>query len=175
MTIITIYYNISTGKTLEKDSRIRLLIVDDNKEICTVLSMYLAEDKSFIVDVAGTGQEALALYDIAPHDIIVTDLNMPGMTGIELIKNIKKRDDIVEFIIITGYASVDTAIEAVRVGAFDYVVKPFKFDELAIVIRNARDKVILRKTNMDLVNKLKEIYREIDRYSKIKQKLQPLD
>jgi DNA-binding NtrC family response regulator len=95
---------------------------------------------------------------------------MPGMTGIELIKKIKEREDIVEFIIITGYASIDTAVEAVRVGAFDYVVKPFKFDELKIVIKNAKDKVNLKKTNEDLVKKLHDLHREIDTYSKAKQK-----
>ncbi len=162
-------------KIMKKDDRVRLLIVDDEKEMRTVLSMFLAEDGGFIVDAVGSGEEALQMHDSAPYDIVVTDLNMPGMTGIELIKKIKGREGIVEFIIITGYASIDTAVEAVRVGAFDYVVKPFKFEELRIVIKNAKDKVILRKTNKDLVTKLKDVYKEIERYGKTKQKLQSLD
>jgi two-component system response regulator PilR (NtrC family) len=153
---------------MKKDNKIRMLIVDDDKEIRNILSIFLAEDGGSVVDTAGTGEEAFSKHVNEPYDIVVTDINMPGMTGIELIKRIRRREDTVEFIIITGYASVDTAIEAVRVGAFDYVVKPFKFDELKIVINNAKDKVILRKTNKELVKKLKDVYKEIDRYSKIK-------
>jgi len=160
---------------MKKDHKIRLLIVDDDKEIRNILSIFLAEGGEFIIDTAGTGEEAFSKHINASYDIVVTDINMPGMNGIELIKQIRKREDTVEFIIITGYASVDTAIDAVRLGAFDYVVKPFKFDELKIVINNAKDKVILRKTNRELVNKLKDVYKEIDRYSKIKIDNQTLD
>jgi two-component system response regulator PilR (NtrC family) len=153
---------------MKKDNKIKILIVDDDKEIRNILSLFLAEDSELLIETAGTGEEAFLKHVDTPYDIVITDINMPGMTGIELIKKIKTRDDIVEFIIITGYASVDTAVEAVRIGAFDYVVKPFKFDELKIVINNAKDKVVLRKTNKELVKKLKDVYREIDRYSRIK-------
>jgi DNA-binding NtrC family response regulator len=153
---------------MKKDTKIRILIVDDDKDIRNILSIYLGEGTDSIIETAGTGEEAFLKYVDAPYDIVLTDIKMPGMTGIELIKKLKMRDDTVEFIIITGYASVDTAIEAVKVGAFDYVVKPFKFDELKIVVNNAKDKVILRKTNRELVKKLKDVYKEIDRYSKVK-------
>jgi two-component system, NtrC family, response regulator PilR len=155
---------------MKQDGRTRLLIVDDDKEILSVLSLYLEEEADFVIDTAGTGKEALAKNSADPFDIIVTDLKMPGMTGIELIKEIKKEESIMEFIIITAYASVDTAIEAVKLGAFDYVVKPFKFEELRIVIRNAKDKVDLKRTNETLLRKLQDIHREIDIYSKAKQK-----
>ncbi len=160
---------------MKKDNKIRILIVDDDKEIRNVLSLFLAEDSDIFIETAGTGEEAFSKHVDSPYDVVITDINMPGMTGIELVKKLKMREDIVEFIIITGYASVDTAVEAVRIGAFDYVVKPFKFDELKIVINNAKDKVVLRKTNKELVKKLKDVYREIDRYSKIKIDNQSLD
>ena len=118
---------------MKEDGKTRLLIVDDDKEILSVLSLYLEEDAGFAIDTASTGKEALAKNSAAPYDIIVTDLKMPGMGGIELIKEVKREKNIMEFIIITAYASVDTAIEAVKLGAFDYVVKPFKFEELRIV------------------------------------------
>jgi two-component system response regulator PilR (NtrC family) len=155
---------------MKEDGKTRLLIVDDDKEILSVLSLYLEEDADFAIDTASTEKEALAKNSAAPYDIIVTDLKMPGMGGIELIKEIKREENILEFIIITAYASVDTAIEAVKLGAFDYVVKPFKFDELRIVIKNAKDKVDLKKTNEALLRKLQDIHREIDIYSKAKQK-----
>jgi DNA-binding NtrC family response regulator len=160
---------------MKKDNKIRMLIVDDDKEIRNILSIFLSEDEGCIIDTAGTGEEALSKHINSPYDIVITDINMPGISGFDLIKKIKGREDIVEFIIITGYASVDTAIDAVRIGAFDYVVKPFKFDELKIVINNAKDKVVLRKTNKELVKKLKDIYKEIDKYSKIKIDNQSLD
>jgi DNA-binding NtrC family response regulator len=160
---------------MKNDNKIRMIIVDDDKEIRNILSIFLAEDGRSVIDTAGTGEEAFSKYVDAPYDIVITDINMPGMNGIDLIRKIKRREDTVEFIIMTGYASVDTAIDAVRVGAFDYVLKPFKFDELKIVINNAKDKVILRKTNKELVKKLKDIYKEIDKYSKIKIDNQSLD
>ncbi len=155
---------------MKQTDKTRLLIVDDDREIRSVLSLYLEEDTDLVIDTAGSGEEALARNGTSPYDIIVTDLKMPGMGGIELIKEIKKQERITEFIIITGYASVDTAIEAVKVGAFDYVVKPFKFDELQIMINNAKDKVNLKKANEDLMKKLQDLHREIDIYSKAKQK-----
>ena len=144
--------------------------MDDDREIRSVLSLYLEDDKDLVVDTAGSGEEALAKNGASPYDIIVTDLKMPGMGGIELIKEIRKQEKITEFIIITGYASVDTAIEAVKLGAFDYVVKPFKLDELQIMINNAKDKVNLKKANEHLMKKLEDLHREIDVYSRAKQK-----
>jgi two-component system, NtrC family, response regulator PilR len=155
---------------MKQGGKTRLLIVDDDREVCSVLSLYLEEDADFLIDTAGTAKEALAKNSAEPYDIIVTDLKMPGMGGIELIKEIKKEKNIMEFIIVTAYASVDTAIEAVKLGAFDYVVKPFKFDELRIVIKNAKDKVDLKKTNEVLLRKLEDLHREIDTYSKVKQR-----
>ena len=99
-----------------------------------------------------------------PFDLIITDLNMPGMTGIELIKEMGRNEDSTEFIIITGYASLDTAIEAVKAGAFDYIVKPFRIEELRVVIKNVRDKIALKKANKQLFDKLKSFYFELSRY-----------
>ena len=160
---------------MKEDGKTRLLIVDDDKEILSVLSLYLEEDTDFVIDTASTAAEALAKNSATPYDIVVTDLKMPGMGGMELIKEIKKEKNIMEFIIMTAYASVDTAIEAVKLGAFDYVVKPFKFEELRIVIKNAKDKVDLKKTNESLLRKLHDIHREIDVYSKAKQKRRSVD
>jgi YesN/AraC family two-component response regulator len=116
------------------------------------------------VDSAKDGKEALDRYYNAPYDLIITDLNMPEVTGIELIKKIREQDDLVEFIIITGYASLESAVEAIKAGAFDYIVKPFKVEELQVAVRNVRDKVILKKKNKALAEKLSSFYEEIDRY-----------
>jgi DNA-binding NtrC family response regulator len=143
----------------------RILIVDDNREIRTILVEYLKEE-GHVAEGAGDGKEALARHDQTPFDLIITDLNMPGMTGIELIKEIGKAETTTEFIIITGYASLDTAIEAVKAGAFDYIVKPFRIEELRVVIKNVKDKIMLTKANKELFDKLKSFYFEISRYRK---------
>jgi DNA-binding NtrC family response regulator len=148
-----------------KNNPFRILIVDDNREIRSILEEYLREE-GYQAEGAGDGQEALEMHHETPFDLIITDLNMPGMTGIELIKEINKNDKGTEFIIITGYASLDTAIEAVKAGAFDYIVKPFRIEELKVVIKNVKDKVALKKANKQLFDKLKSFYLEISRYKK---------
>jgi len=143
----------------------RILIVDDAREIRTILVDYL-RDQGYDAQGAGDGKEALKRHGDAPFDLIVTDLNMPGMTGIELIKELATDGNTTEFIIITGYASLDTAIEAVKAGAFDYIVKPFRIEELGVVIKNAQDKAMLKKANKHLFDKLKSFYSEVSRYRK---------
>ena len=149
----------------KKSESFRVLIVDDNREIRTILEEYLREE-GYVAEGAGDGKEALAKHGSAPFDLIITDLNMPGMTGMELIKAISKEESATEFIIITGYASLDSAIEAVKAGAFDYIVKPFRIEELRVVIKNARDKIMLKKANKQLFDKLRGFYFEISKYRK---------
>jgi len=149
----------------KKNESFRILIVDDNREIRTILEEYLREE-GYTAQGAGDGNEALAKHGESPFDLIITDLNMPGMTGMELIKAISKEGSTTEFIIITGYASLDSAIEAVKAGAFDYIVKPFRIEELRVVIKNARDKIMLKKANKQLFDKLRSFYFEISRYRK---------
>jgi len=149
----------------KKNESFRILIVDDNREIRVILEEYLREE-GYAAEGAGEGKEALAKHGTSPFDLVITDLNMPGMTGLELIKEMSKGETTTEFIIITGYASLDTAIEAVKAGAFDYIVKPFRIEELKVVIKNAQDKIMLKKANKQLFDKLKSFYLEISRYRK---------
>jgi DNA-binding NtrC family response regulator len=151
---------------IKKDDSFRVLIVDDNREIRSILEEYLREE-GYLANGAGNAQEALDMQAQMAFDLVITDLNMPGMTGIDLIKEINKGEQSTEFIIITGYASLDTAIEAVKAGAFDYIVKPFRIEELKVVIKNVKDKVMLKKANQQLFDKLKSFYLEISRYRKV--------
>ena len=96
----------------------RILIVDDDREIRTILVDYLRH-QGYDAQGVGDGEEALKRHAGVPFDLVVTDLAMPGMTGIDLIKELATDANTTEFIIITGYASLDSAIEAVRAGAFD--------------------------------------------------------
>lgn len=150
---------------MKKDKLFQILIVDDNAEIREIVQEYLA-DSDCQIEGASNGKEALEKYNKNPYDIIITDLKMPGISGIELIKLLKQKTDAIEFIIITGYASVDTAIEAVRIGAFDYIVKPFRMEELKVTIKNAKEKIILKRANEELLDKLKRFHSEIEKYKK---------
>jgi DNA-binding NtrC family response regulator len=143
----------------------RILIVDDDREIRAILMDYL-RDQGYDAQGAGDGKEALKKHGDTPFDLIITDLNMPGMTGVELIKELATDENTTEFIIITGYASLDTAIVAVKAGAFDYIVKPFRIEELSVVIKNVQDKITLKKTNKQLFDKLKSFYSEVSKYKK---------
>jgi DNA-binding NtrC family response regulator len=149
--------------TKSDDAGFRILIVDDNKELREILQEYLADDADS-VSGATNGKEAIEKHEQDRFDLIITDLMMPEITGMELIKRIRTRDDMTEFIIITGYASLDSAMEAVKIGAFDYIVKPFRMEELKVVVKNARDKITLRKVNKELFRKLESFYQEMNRY-----------
>lgn len=142
---------------------IRILIVDDNEELRSIMEEYLGDNDDFI-EGACDGKDALKKHMEDPYDLIITDVHMPELTGIQLIRKIRERDDITEFIIITGYASLDTAIESIKIGVFDYIVKPFRIEELKVVVKNAKDKILLKKKNAELVKKLKGFYDEIERY-----------
>ena len=141
----------------------QILVVEDSKPLREMLVHVLREDGTR-VDSAKDGKEALDRYYSTPYDLIITDLNMPEVTGIELIKKIREQDDLIEFIIITGYASLESAVEAIKAGAFDYIIKPFKVEELKVAVRNVKDKVLLKKKNNTLMEKLRGFYEEIDRY-----------
>lgn len=147
----------------KRDDIFRILIVDDNADLRVILEEYLRDDETE-VEGASNGRQALAKHGQGPYDLIITDLNMPEVTGMEMIKTIRAENDVTEFIIITGYASLDSAVEAVKMGAFDYIVKPFRMEELKVVVKNARDKVMLKKLNVTLFNKLRGLYDEIERY-----------
>ncbi len=157
-----------------REEHFRILIVDDNKELREILGEYL-KDEGDLVEGANNGKDALSKYQKNPYDLIITDLNMPELTGIELIKEIVKQETGTEFIIITGYASLDTAIEAIKVGAFDYIVKPFRMEELRVVVKNAKDKIMLKKMNAQLFKKLASFYEELEKYKQNEAKVEPVE
>jgi len=148
---------------MKNDDPFRILIVDDNKELREILQEYL-KGEGHAAEGAANGREALERHHEEPFDLIITDLNMPEISGMELIKSIRKENQDTEFVIITGYASMDSAVEAVRIGAFDYIVKPFRMEELQVVVKNARDKISLKKLNAKLIQTLQSFYDEMERY-----------
>jgi len=144
----------------------RILVVDDEESIRTVLTEVLTDD-GFRVTQAANGLEALAVLKDVPHSLVISDIKMPEMTGIELLKKIKQTIPATEVIIITSYASLDTAIEALRYGAYDYLFKPFEDIKLisAAAIR-AIDKVRLTRQNQRLLKALEQKNNQLKKANK---------
>ncbi|MBW2363705.1 MAG: response regulator, partial [Deltaproteobacteria bacterium] len=108
----------------EERKKFRIMIVDDELIVRDSLKEWL-EDEGFSVDMAGSGQEALTLLSKQSYHIMLTDIKMPGMDGMEVLKNAKKDFPDLCIVMMTAYATVETAVEAMKVGALDYLLKPF--------------------------------------------------
>ncbi|GBD93403.1 transcriptional regulatory protein ZraR [bacterium BMS3Abin05] len=134
-------------------SEIGILIVDDESSVRDSLYKWFLED-GYRVDTAADAKEALRKLQKQTWDIILLDIKMPGMSGLELQERIREIDPGIVIIIITAYASVDTAVTALKAGAFDYVTKPFDPDELEHLIRNAAEKRQLTRENLQLKEKI---------------------
>jgi len=129
-------------------------IIDDEPIIHEVLGDLLTSE-GYEVESSLNGEEALEKYSPNTYDLILLDLLMPGMNGIEVLKRIKKIDPQAVIIIITAYASVESAISAMKIGAFDYIQKPFKHDEFLLIIERAREHKNLQDENIRLKDELK--------------------
>ncbi len=114
----------------------RVLVVDDDTAILDVLGQYM---KIIGLDAvcAASGDEGLKTFTKDHFDIVISDIKMANMDGLTLLSEIKKIDPEVLFIVITGYPSIETVLEAMKKGAVDYLVKPFQFDEIKIKIERA--------------------------------------
>lgn len=131
------------------DLRHRILVADDEADITTVLGDILAE-QGYAVTTAENGAEAWERARGEPFDAIITDLKMPRMGGLELLRRVKEAGCPSVVIIMTGFATVETAIEALKIGAYDYILKPFKVSELLQVVERALEKVRLEAENLQL-------------------------
>jgi len=132
----------------------QLLIVDDELHVRESLSHWFAED-GYDVVAADSGKQALALLGRRSFDIVITDIRMPGMDGLELQQRILEVDPDLAIIVITAYASVSTAVQALKEGAYDYLAKPFDPEEMTRVVEKAWEKQRLRKENVLLKERLK--------------------
>jgi DNA-binding NtrC family response regulator len=134
----------------------KILIVDDELSVRKSLEEWFRED-GFQAVTAEDGEAALRQMSTGPYDIIVIDLKMPGMDGITLQKRIREVDRDAAIIILTAYASVETAVEALKLGAFDYITKPVDPDDLSHVVQNALRQKDLTEENLRLKEKVSEL------------------
>jgi DNA-binding NtrC family response regulator len=115
---------------------IRLLLVDDEEDFRSTLANRLKKRKHSVLDV-GDGPSALAVVRENPIDVAVIDVKMPGMDGLETLRQIKQINPTVEVIMLTGHASVESGIEGMKAGAFDYLMKPCDINDLLVKIEDA--------------------------------------
>jgi len=130
-------------------------VIDDEPVIHDVLGQLLTAE-GYEVDLSSSGEEALQKCAGQAYDLTLLDLLMPGMEGLEVLKAMKKMQPGALVIIITAYASVESAIEAMKIGAFDYLQKPFKNDELLLTVARALEHKSLREENLRLKDELKK-------------------
>ena len=126
--------------------KISILIVDDEESVRDSLYNWFIDD-GYDVECAENAKKALSMLESRNFDIILADIKMPGMDGMEMHRRIKTLPQEPVFIIMTAFASVDTAVQALKNGAFDYVTKPFDPDDLSHLIRNAAAQVTLKTEN----------------------------
>jgi DNA-binding NtrC family response regulator len=138
-------------------SNVRILVVDDEMIVCESCKRIL-EEEGYEVETALSGKEAFEKMKANPFDIVITDLKMPGIDGMEVLRTFRKEYPDSIIIMITGFSTVETAVEAIKLGAFDYIPKPFTPDEVSIVVKKAIEKKSLMLENVYLRQELQEKY-----------------
>ena len=139
-------------------SDVRILVVDDEQRMREFLEIFLRRE-GFEVATAGDVDAAVLAIDGDDFDLVITDIQMPGRTGLDLLREIKKRSPETLVLMITAFASTDTAIAAMKEGAYDYLTKPFKVDEIRVVIEKALEKKLLSRENRRLRTELRTVQR----------------
>jgi CheY-like chemotaxis protein len=138
-----------------------ILVVDDEAVVRESLRDWFSE-QGYPVDIAASAREALLKLTEARWDILVTDIKMPGMDGLELQARVKKIDPEMAIVIMTAYASIETANQAIREGAYDYVTKPLDPDDLEQIVNRAAERQQLIRENLQLRERIDSVSGETD-------------
>ena len=133
----------------------RVLVVDDEENLRLVTRSFLRRD-GYEVETAGNGEEALKLIETFGPDYVLTDVRMPKMGGLDLLSTLKAKGNEATVIVMSAYGSVDLAIEAIKAGAYDYIQKPFKPEELLLALRKADERESLRRENRALKAEIRD-------------------
>ncbi len=145
---------------LQSTEKIQVLVVEDDDSLRELILGFLKKPDR---NISGeqNGNEAILALQSHSFDLVVSDLVMPGADGMEVLREAKRRNPDCVVILITGYASLDSALQAIRGGAYDYLRKPFKLDQLEIVVNNGCEKIGLIRENQRLLRKLRENMEEM--------------
>ena len=144
-------------------SSMHALIVDDDVDLRSALTDYISQ-MDVTVRTAGSVTEAVRAIqsDPASFELILTDLKIPGGSGMDVLKAAHSRNPNTLVTIITGYATMETAIDAIRLGAHNYIAKPFSLNELGVQVRNMIERVTLSRENERLSLRLQELYQQVN-------------
>ena len=134
---------------MPKSTKAKVLIVDDEESILETLTGIL-EDEGHEVITASSGEKALMLFNESPPDLVLMDVWMPGMDGIETLKSIKEKNREACVIMISGHSNIDTAVHAIKLGAYDFMEKPLSLEKVTLLVRRAIEKQRLEKENIAL-------------------------
>ena len=141
----------------EEQSAVRLLIVDDEEIMRQFLNEVL-KDEGYTIDLAASGKEALKRMNDSEYDIVLTDIVMPELDGLGVVAATKELSYSPSVIVMTGYASMETAVESMKLGAADYITKPFNIDQIRIIVKNAVEERVLKAQAAE-----GEFYKELSR------------
>src|SRR4051812_40862551 len=133
----------------------RVLVVDDEENLRLVVRSFLRRD-GYEVEVAASGEEALGLVETFGPDVILTDVRMPKMGGLDLLSTLKAKGNDATVIVMSAYGNIDMAIEAMKAGAYDYIQKPFKAKEVLLTLRKAEERESLRRENRALKQEIRK-------------------
>lgn len=137
--------------------KIRILIVDDELSMREFLSILL-EREGYLPDQAESAEAALGLLGTEAYSLVISDVNMPGLSGLELLERIKQLTPETAVLLITAYTTAEQAVEAMKLGAYDYIAKPFKVEEIKVLVRNALEKRSLQRENLMLRREVEDRY-----------------
>jgi len=137
-----------------KKTKGRILVVDDERSMREILEIFL-KSEGYSVSVADNGKSALEVMKNDFFDLIITDMKMPKVGGLELLRNVKEISPDTVVVIITAFGTTESAVEAMKLGAYDYITKPFQMDDIRLVVKNALEKQKLQKDVSILKEQLK--------------------
>ncbi len=143
----------------------KILVAEDDEIVRDVIVKFLA-DVGYPVFTANDGLAAIKLLRLEDIKLILTDLRMPGADGMEVLRTAIQMNPRIAVVLLTAYGTLDTALEAMKEGAYDYIVKPFVMQQLLLVVRNAYKMAALIEENEKLSRHLKEIYRDLEAIKK---------
>ncbi len=146
-----------------KKADFKVLIAEDDDIVRDVIVKFLT-DEGYSVVVANNGLEAVKMLRLEDIKLVLSDLRMPGADGMEVLRSSMRINPNIAVVIITAYGTLDTALEAMNEGAYDYIVKPFVMQQLLLVVRNAFRMAMLMEENENLADELKETHRKLEAY-----------
>jgi len=143
----------------------KILVIDDEPHILELLTLRLSEWGHEVTAVSD-GEQGLELLGSKPHDIVVTDLMMPGLSGIEVVKKVKQRFPGIEVLVITGFGAIGSAVEVMKAGAFDYLLKPLNFAHIKIILNKIQESNAIKSENERLSVQCEDLRQLVeDRYA----------